>query len=121
MDHGISPRREARGAGGGRMAAGGGSPRPQAGRFSYVDGMRLRLELDALDPRAEIPQAFVDALVAAVDLADVADLAAAAGGQRRDQHRHAGADVGRLDAPTAQSARPGDDRAVRVAEHDVGA
>src|SRR5688572_8154200 len=57
---------------------------------------------DALDARAELAQALVDALVAAVDLADVADLRASLGAQGRDEHRHAGADVGRLDALAAQ-------------------
>ncbi len=75
----------------------------------------------ALDARAELAQALVDALVPAVDLADVADLAATLGAQRREQHRHPGADVRRLDALAAQSARAGDDRAVRVAHDDVGA
>src|SRR3954454_21149442 len=55
-----------------------------------------RLGGDALDPGAELAKALVDALVAAVDLADVADLGTALGAQRRDQHRHAGPDVGRL-------------------------
>ena len=60
---------------------------------------------DALDAGAEVAQALVDALVATVDLADVADLAAPLGAQGRQQHRHAGADVGRLDALAAQPAR----------------
>ena len=64
-----------------------------------------RLGRDALDARAEVAQALVDALVAAVDLADVADLRAPVGAQRGDQHRHAGADVGRLDALAAQPRR----------------
>ena len=65
-----------------------------------------------------VAQALVDPLVAAVDLADVADLATALGAQRGDQHRHAGADVGALDALAVQPARAADDRPVRVAERD---
>ena len=52
-----------------------------------------RLRGDALDARAEGLKALVDALVAAVDLADVADLQAALGAEGRDEHGHAGADV----------------------------
>jgi hypothetical protein len=52
-----------------------------------------RLGRHALDARAQIAQALVDALVATVDLPDIADLAATFGAQRREQHRHAGADV----------------------------
>src|SRR5277367_6180123 len=75
----------------------------------------------ALDACAEIAQALVDALVATVDLADVANLAAPFGAQRCQQHRHAGADVRRLDALAAQAPGACDDRAVRVAHDDVGA
>ena len=39
------------------------------------------LDRDPLDPRAEVAQALVDALVAAVDLDDVADLRGALGAQ----------------------------------------
>src|SRR4029077_4546383 len=46
-----------------------------------------------LDARAELAQALVDALVAAIDLADVADLTASVGAKRGQQHRHAGPDV----------------------------
>ncbi len=86
----------------------------------YASATRLRLGRHALDAGAEIAQALVDALVAAVDLADVADLAAALGAERGQQHRHAGADVGRLHALAAQPPRAGDDRPVRVAHDDVG-
>ena len=48
--------------------------------------------------RAERAEALVDALVAALDLADVVDGALALGAQRGEQHRHAGADVRRFDA-----------------------
>src|ERR1700691_1839274 len=86
-----------------------------AGVSSVNGGLRG----DALDTGAELAQALVDALVAAVDLADVADLAASLRAQRRQQHRHPRADVRRLHALAAQPARAGDDRAVRVAHHDV--
>src|SRR6185503_15202861 len=48
--------------------------------------------LDALDVGAQRVQAFVDALVAALDLRDVVDGALALGAERRDQHRHTGTD-----------------------------
>ena len=67
-------------------------------------GWRARLATRSIRAPS-VAQALVDALVAAVDLADVADLAAAVGAQRGDQHRHAGADVGRLEALAAQPAR----------------
>src|SRR5258708_24941893 len=75
----------------------------------------------ALDTSAQIAQALVDALVATVDLADVADLAAPLGAERREQHRHAGADVRRLNALAAQPARSCDDRPVGVAHDAVSA
>ena len=57
-----------------------------------------RSQLAALDVGAERAEPLVDALVAAVDLADVADARLAFGAERRDHHRHAGADVGALEA-----------------------
>src|SRR3954454_16592037 len=75
----------------------------------------------ALDSGNEVPQALVDALVAAVDLPDVADLRTPLGAQRGEQDRHPGTDVRGLDALTAQAAGAVDDRAVRVAQGDVGA
>src|ERR1700691_811884 len=80
-----------------------------------------RLCGDSLDASAKLAQTLVDALVAAVDLTDVADLATSLRAQRCEQHRHAGANVRRLHALTAQAARAGDDRPVRVAHHDVRA
>src|SRR5829696_201120 len=76
--------------------------------------------LDALDARPERAQALVDPLVAAVDLADVADLGGAVGAQRGDQHRHARADVRRLEPFAAQAARADDERAMGVADRDRG-
>ena len=70
----------------------------------------------ALDARAERPQPLVDPLVAAVDLADVADLGRALGAQRRDEHRHAGPDVRALHALAVKPARAAYDRAMRVAD-----
>src|SRR5919109_3535722 len=69
---------------------------------------------DPLDPRAERPQPIVDPLVAAVDLADVADLRPSLGAQRRDEHGHARPDVGALHALAVKPARAADDRAMRV-------
>src|SRR5687768_13425392 len=73
-----------------------------------TEGARPRLRVNrlrghALDSRAEPPQALVDLLVAAIDLADVADLRHAVGAQRGDQHRHPSADVGRLQALATQA------------------
>src|SRR5204863_3792938 len=45
--------------------------------------------VDAFNPRPERAQPLVDPLVAAVDLADVADRGRALGAEARDQHRHA--------------------------------
>ena len=72
----------------------------------------------ALDRGAERAQALVDPLVAAVDLADVADRRGALGAEARDQHRHPGADVGARQALAVQLRRADHDRAVRVAEDD---
>ena len=76
---------------------------------------------DALDPRAQGQQALVDALVAAVDVAHVVDLARALRADGGDQHRHAGADVRAGDARAAQLARADHDRPVRVADRDLRA
>jgi len=60
------------------------------------EGERLcvhRLGRHPLDTRTQLAEAFVDALVSAVDLADVADLAATLGAEGGEQHCHAGADV----------------------------
>ena len=43
------------------------------------------------------------------------------GAERGEEHRHAGADVGRLHAAAVQLRRPDDDGAVRVAQHDARA
>src|SRR4051795_9352716 len=75
----------------------------------------------ALDAGAEVSQALVDALVAAVDLPDVADLCTPLGAQRGEQDRHPGTDVRGLDGLAAQPAGAVDDRAVRIAQRDVGA
>ena len=61
-------------------------------------------------------QPLVDPLVAAVDLADVADLRARPRRTGRDEHRHAGPDVRALHALAMKPARAADDRPVRVAE-----
>src|SRR6185503_16080158 len=75
----------------------------------------------ALDARAELAQPVVDALVAAVDLTDVADLRDALGTEARDEHRHAGPDVRALHALTMKPARTAHDRPVGIAEHDPSA
>src|SRR5829696_9285372 len=88
----------------------------------WIVDMRSRTLRDlALDPRAKRGEALVDPLVAAVDLAHVADLRHTLGAQRGDQHRHAGADVGRLEPLAAQPRRAGYHRPVRIAEDNVRA
>ncbi len=67
-----------------------------------VDHRTPRLRVDrlrghALDARPKVPEALIDALIAAVDLADVADLAASVGAEGCQQHGHSGPDVRRLD------------------------
>src|SRR5205823_11081351 len=74
-----------------------------------------------LDAGAELAKPLIDALVTAIDLADVADLAAALCAEGGKQHGHAGTDVGRLDALAAQPPGAGDDGTVRVTHDDVGA
>src|SRR5207247_723190 len=76
------------------------------------------LPLDALDVRAERAQALVDALVAAVDLADVPDRRGSLGAEAGDQHRHARADVGARQPLTVEPGRAADHGPVRVAEDD---
>src|SRR5215218_4450436 len=66
----------------------------------------------ALDARSKRPPPLVDALVPAVDLTDVVDLRLALSAQGGDQHRHAGADVGRRHPLPAQPAGPDHDRPV---------
>src|SRR5439155_26243279 len=75
----------------------------------------------ALDVRAELLEALVDPLVAAVDLTDVADLRLAIGAQRRDEHGHAGADVGALHARAVKPARTAYHRAMGIAQQDPSA
>src|SRR5947208_15910768 len=82
---------------------------------------RDALSRHALDPRAQRAQPLVDPLVAAVDLADVADLRLALRAERRDEHGHAGADVGALHALAVKPARAADDRTVRIAQGDPSA
>src|SRR5690348_7373974 len=83
-----------------------------------VVGMRLSLALDALDPRAERPQALVDAFVPLVDLVGVADRRRSLCAQGCDHHRHPGADVRARHALPVERRRPGDDHTMRVAEDD---
>src|SRR5690606_9913240 len=66
------------------------------------------------DVGTECPQAFVDALVATLDLANVVDRTGAVRCQCSQQHRHSGADVRRLDPATAQARGPADHGAVRI-------
>src|SRR4051794_20700941 len=91
--------------------------RISSGRTSRVPlgvgwvGTRMKLRDLALDLRSQRAQPLVDALVAAVDLADVADLRHPVRAQRGDQHRHPGTDVGRLQPLAPQPRGTGDDGA----------
>src|SRR5262249_59294034 len=85
------------------------------GRSCHTDSVEP-LALGALDRRAEPLQALVDPLVATVDLADVADRRASLCAEGGDQHRHAGTDVGALEALAVQPGGTGDDDSVWVAE-----
>src|ERR671916_1171044 len=87
----------------------------------WIVDTRLTLRDLALDARPERAQALVDPLVPAVDLADVVDLRLALRAQRRDQHRHAGTDVGALHALAVKPARTAHDRTMRIAEQDPSA
>src|SRR5450759_823481 len=77
--------------------------------------------VDASNRGTERVQALIDALVAALDLADVVDEARTFGAQCREQHCHSRADVRRLEERAAQARRPVYQRAVRIAEHDARA
>src|SRR5215218_4214443 len=74
----------------------------------------------AFDVGPQGPQALVDALVAPVDLAHVADDRLAVGGEGGHQQGHAGADVGRLQPLPVQRGGAVDDHPVGVADDDPG-
>src|SRR5215218_5260479 len=99
------------------------SARPSCG-ISAPPGDAVRvlpgeaLGRDALDVGAERTEALVDALVPAVDLADVPDRRRSLRAQGRQQHRHPGADVGARHLLTVEPGRAGDDRSMWVAEDD---
>src|SRR5690606_24578269 len=77
--------------------------------------------LMALDGRAEIAQPLIDTLVAALNLADVVDGTDPVGRERRHQHRHPGANVGRFHSAAVQPSRPADHRPMRITENNPGA
>src|SRR5947209_15317033 len=92
-----------------RISSGSTSRVPLGMRSTIVPGLRPRSGAGRdvsypLDSRPELPEALVNALVAAVDLTDIPDLCLAFGRQRRDQHGHPGSDVGERQALTAQPA-----------------
>src|SRR5439155_1665574 len=111
----TSPKRSAHS----RSSIRGTAPSPTSCSRSSVSASAA--VFDSFNLGSQCPQPLVDALVAALDLADVVDRGLPLGGERRQQHRHAGADVGTFDHTTAQRRRPGDDGAVRIAQHDAGA
>src|SRR5438270_12994927 len=93
----------------------GSTSRVPLGMGWIITTPRLRvngLRGHALDASAQLAQALVDTLVATVNLTDVADLAPTFGAERREQHGHAGADVGALGPRTAPPPRAGDDAPV---------
>ncbi len=75
----------------GCIQADGGDVGGAAGLSGWLGVYRLCR--DPLDASAELAQTLVDALVAAVDLTDVADLATPFRAQCREQHGHASANV----------------------------
>src|SRR5689334_2681448 len=76
--------------------------------------------VNAGDGSAECVEAFIDALIAALDLADVVDEAGSLGAQCGEQHRHTGADIGRFEEGATQTCRAVDEGAVGIAQHDAG-
>src|SRR5690349_24451044 len=76
--------------------------------------------IDPFDRGAELAETGVDPLVAPLDLADVVDGALPLRGERREEHRHPGPDVGRLDGAAPERRRSRDDRAMGIAEDDPG-
>src|SRR5215212_10028051 len=78
------------------------------------------LPIHPLDLRPERAQPFIDPLVASLDLADIVNGAPSVGGQRRQQHGHAGPDVGGLDGSPLELGGSGDHGAVGVAQNDSG-
>src|SRR4051794_29357065 len=69
-------------------------------------GVSVRLSVHPFDLGAEGAQPLVDALVAPLDLPNVVDRARAVGRECREEHGHAGADVGRLDGAALERAGP---------------
>src|SRR4051812_22024990 len=69
--------------------------------------------VDALHIRPEGAQPLVDSLVATLDLSDIVDRARSVGAERREQHRHAGANIRRVDRTAAELRRTGNERAMR--------
>src|ERR1700684_161149 len=81
---------------------------PKGGRFATTEPSRsgaVRPLRHAPDSGAEGVEPLVDALIAAFDLVGIVDGADALGADGGEQHRHAGADVGRYHRSTAQPAR----------------
>src|SRR6267154_352364 len=74
--------------------------------------------VDAGDRGSQRVEAFVDTLVTALDLSDVVDEARPVGAERREEKRHSSANVRRFQERPSQSRRAGNQRAVRIAEHD---
>src|SRR5207342_1297675 len=91
------------------------STRPALARSSR---RRLSSKIGPLDACAERTQSFVDALVAAVDLADVADRRSPLGAEGGDDHRHTSTDVRALETLPVERCRPRYDSSMRITEDD---
>src|SRR6266571_305184 len=78
------------------------------------------LAVDAVDLGAERPQAFVDSLVALIDLVHGPDRRRAFGAETREQHRHPRTDVRAFHPLPAQFRGPGDHGTMGIAKDDAG-
>src|SRR3954469_22105941 len=92
----------------------------KSGTTSFGTSVKLVAAIvNASDRRSESVESLVDALVAALDLADVVDEARTLGAKRGEKHRHAGADVRRLEERATEARWTVDERAVRIAKDDA--
>src|SRR5919205_3189401 len=97
------------------------APRRATRQPGYQEPATPRRSGGFFDAGPQRGQAVDEVLVAALDELDVVDLAASRGGQGGQGQRGARAQVGAVDRAALQLRRPGDDAAVRVAQHDAGA
>src|SRR4051794_32459749 len=95
--------------------------RPRPPQMPRERDSRRASFLHALDLGTENPKAFVDALITALDLADVVDDALPPGAECGKEDGHAGADVGRLHVSAAKLRWADNHCAVGIAEDDLRA